>query len=120
MTSDFDPKSAFELAMARLKKKDAEEGVEHRPLTDAQKATIADVRSQYKAKLADLEIRHQPVTRAAQSTRRRRRARTHRRAASARRGATEDRDPRGELTPIGAGRWALDAGRWALCAGNLL
>ena len=66
MTSDFDPKSAFELAMARLKKKDAEEGVEHRPLTDAQKATIADVRSQYKAKLADLEIRHQPVARAGQ------------------------------------------------------
>jgi len=66
MTSDFEPKSAYELAMERLKQKDAEEGVEHRPLTDSQKAAIADVRSQYEAKLADLEIRHQPVARAGQ------------------------------------------------------
>ncbi len=66
MTSDFEPKSAYELAMARLNKKDAEEGVERRPLTDAQKAAIADVRSQCEANLADLEIRHQPVARAAQ------------------------------------------------------
>ena len=66
MSSDFEPKSAYELAMERLKKKDAEEGVEHKPLTDAQKAAIAEVRSQYEAKLADLEIRHQPVARAAQ------------------------------------------------------
>jgi len=66
MPSDFEPKSAYELAMERLRKKDAEEGVERRPLTDDQKASIAEVRSQYEAKLADLEIRHQPVTRAAQ------------------------------------------------------
>jgi hypothetical protein len=56
-----EPKSAYELAMERLRKKDAEEGVEHRPLTDEQKAAIAEVRSQYEAKIADLEIRHQPV-----------------------------------------------------------
>ena len=66
MPSDFEPKSAYELAMERLKKKDADEGVERRPLTDAQKAAIAEVRSQYEAKLADLEIRHQPVAQAAQ------------------------------------------------------
>lgn len=65
MSSDFEPKSAYELAMERLKKKDAEEGVEHRPLTEAQKAAIAEVRSQYQAKLADLEIRHEPIARAA-------------------------------------------------------
>jgi hypothetical protein len=65
MSSDFEPKSAYELAMERLKKKDADEGVEHRPLTDAQKAAIAEVRSQVEAKLADLEIRHQPVAQAA-------------------------------------------------------
>jgi hypothetical protein len=59
------PKSAYELAMERLRKKDAEEGVSHKPLTDAQKAAIAEVRSQYEAKLADLEIRHEPVVRAA-------------------------------------------------------
>lgn len=63
--TDSAPKSAYELAMERLRKKDAEAGVEHRPLTDAQKAAIAEVRSQYEAKLADLEIRHQPVARAA-------------------------------------------------------
>ena len=65
MPSDSGPKSAFELAMERLKKKDAEEGVERRALTDAQKAAIAEVRSQYEAKLADIEIRHTPVARAA-------------------------------------------------------
>ena len=65
MPSDSGPKSAFELAMERLKKKDAEEGVERRALTDAQKAAIAEVRSQYEAKLADIEIRHVPVARAA-------------------------------------------------------
>ena len=52
-------KSAYELAMERFKKKDAEAGVEHKPLTDAQKATIADIRSFYQAKLAELEILHQ-------------------------------------------------------------
>src|SRR5262245_44047785 len=51
-------KSAYELAMERFKKKDAEAGVEHKPLTDAQKATIADIRSFYQAKLAELEILH--------------------------------------------------------------
>ncbi len=58
-------KSAYELAMERLRKRDAEEGVERRSLTDAQKAAIAEVRSQYEAKLADIEIRHEPVARAA-------------------------------------------------------
>jgi len=60
-----EPRSAYELAMERLRKKDAEEGVEHKPLTGAQKAAIAQVRNQYEAKLADLEIRHQPVANAA-------------------------------------------------------
>jgi len=65
MSSNFEPKSAYELAMERLKKKDAETGIERRALTDGQKAAIAEVRSQYQAKLADLEIRHQPIARAA-------------------------------------------------------
>jgi hypothetical protein len=59
------PKSAYELAMERLRKKDADEGVERKPLSDAQKAAIAEVRSQYEAKLADIEIRHEPVANAA-------------------------------------------------------
>ncbi len=38
------PKSAYELAMARLRKKDQEEGVVDRPITDAQRAAIAEAR----------------------------------------------------------------------------
>jgi hypothetical protein len=59
MTNDQAPKSAYELALERLKKKDAEAGVEHRPLTDAQKASIAEVRNFYESKLAELEVLHQ-------------------------------------------------------------
>lgn len=50
------PKTALELAMARLKKKDAEEGVSDRVLTDDQKNEIAEVRKTYAAKLAQEEI----------------------------------------------------------------
>jgi len=50
------PKSAVELAMERLKKKDAEQGVTDHVLTDAQKNEIADVRKTAGAKLAQEEI----------------------------------------------------------------
>ena len=50
------PKSAFELAMERLRKKDAEEGVTTTPLTDEQKRQIAETRSYYDAKIAEQEI----------------------------------------------------------------
>ena len=56
--SDDAPKSAYELAMARLRKKDADAGEIEAPLTDAQKAAIADVRSVYAAKKAQAEIMH--------------------------------------------------------------
>jgi hypothetical protein len=59
MTDGKPLKSALELAMERLKKKDAEEGVESRPLTDAQKAAIAEARNFYEAKLAEAEVLHQ-------------------------------------------------------------
>jgi hypothetical protein len=52
------PKSAYELAMERLKKKDAEAGIETKPLTDAQKEAIAEIRNFYEAKLAEAEILH--------------------------------------------------------------
>lgn len=52
-------KSSFELAMERLKKKDADEGVTARPLTDQQKAAIAEVRSLYDAKIAEQDILQQ-------------------------------------------------------------
>jgi hypothetical protein len=55
-------KSSFELAMERLKKKDADEGVTARPLTDQQKAAIADVRSLYDSKIAEQDILQQSAT----------------------------------------------------------
>jgi hypothetical protein len=56
MTEDGGPKSAFELAMERLRKQDAEEGVTTRALTDEEKAAIAEVRSLYDSKIAEQEI----------------------------------------------------------------
>jgi hypothetical protein len=52
-------KSSFELAMERLRKKDADEGVTTQPLTDQQKAAIAEVRSLYDAKIAEQDILQQ-------------------------------------------------------------
>jgi hypothetical protein len=51
-------KSAYELAMERFRKKDADAGVEHKPLTDSQRAQIAEIRSFYQARIAELEILH--------------------------------------------------------------
>lgn len=57
--SDKPLKSAFELAMDRLKAKDMADGVEEAtPLTKAQKARIAELRAEAQAKLAELEILH--------------------------------------------------------------
>src|SRR5262249_27250122 len=53
------PKTAFELAMERLRSRDAEAGIERKPLTDEQKAAIAEIRNFYQAKLAELEVLHQ-------------------------------------------------------------
>jgi hypothetical protein len=50
------PKSAVELAMARLRQKDAEAGVSDRALSEEQKAEIADIRRVYGARLAQEEI----------------------------------------------------------------
>ena len=58
MSSD-GPKSAYELAMERLRQKDKEASVDDRPLTDEQKAAIADARQFYTAKVAEREILHQ-------------------------------------------------------------
>jgi hypothetical protein len=52
------PKSALELAMERLRKKDAEAGVVEQKLTDAQKAAIAEARSIYEARVAERQILH--------------------------------------------------------------
>jgi hypothetical protein len=53
------PKSALELVMERLRKKDAEAGVTETPLTDSQRAAIAEARSVYEARVAERRIMHQ-------------------------------------------------------------
>ena len=57
-------KTAYELAMERLRKSDQEAGIEERPLSEAQKAAIAEVRSFYKAKIAQEEVMHDSRLRA--------------------------------------------------------
>jgi hypothetical protein len=65
--ADNAPKSAYELAMERLRKKDSEAGVEEKPLTADQKAAIADARQVYEARIAEREILHQAALRKAAS-----------------------------------------------------
>ena len=59
MNDDKPLKSSFELAMERLAKKDADAGISSKPITDAQKADIAEARNFYEAKIAELEVLHQ-------------------------------------------------------------
>ena len=59
MADDDAPKTAYEIAMERLRQKDREEGVEERPITEEQKAEIAEARKQYEARVAEREILHQ-------------------------------------------------------------
>lgn len=53
------PKSAIDIVMERLRRKDAESGVEQRRLTDEQRARIAEVRTIYEAQVAERRIMHQ-------------------------------------------------------------
>lgn len=50
--------------MERLRKKDEEAGIERQTVTDAQKAAIAEIRSFYEARLAEIEVMHQGRVRA--------------------------------------------------------
>jgi len=59
MADDKGVKSAYELAMERFKKQDKEAGIERKPLTDQQKAAIAEIRNFYEAKLAEADLLHQ-------------------------------------------------------------
>src|SRR5207237_5115150 len=59
MADDKAVKSAYELAMERFKKQDKEAGIERTPLTDEQKAAIAEIRNFYEAKLAEADLLHQ-------------------------------------------------------------
>jgi hypothetical protein len=58
MTDEKPLKSAIELAMERLARKDADAGVAPAAVTEAQKAAIAEVRNFYEAKIAELEVLH--------------------------------------------------------------
>ncbi len=66
MSDDEAPKSALELAMARLRQKDREAGIEERSVSDEQRAEMAEIRKVYDAKLAEREILHQSERRRAQ------------------------------------------------------
>jgi hypothetical protein len=63
MPDDSAPKSAYELAMERLRKKDEAAGVTSARVTDEQKAAIAEVRNYYEAKLAEQQVLHQSAVR---------------------------------------------------------
>ena len=53
------PKSSLEIVMERLRRKDAEAGVESAALTEAQRAAISEARNVYEARVAERRIMHQ-------------------------------------------------------------
>jgi hypothetical protein len=59
MSKDKTLKSSYELAMERFKKSDKDAGVERKPVTEAQKKAIAEIRNFYEAKIAELEVLRQ-------------------------------------------------------------
>jgi hypothetical protein len=61
--SDEAPKSAYDLAMERLRKKDADAGIEQVPLSDTQRTEIAEARNFYDSKLAEREVLHHSTLR---------------------------------------------------------
>jgi hypothetical protein len=63
LAEDDAPKSAYELILERLRKKDREEGAEERPITEQQRSQIAEIRRVYEAKLAEREILFQSSVR---------------------------------------------------------
>jgi hypothetical protein len=63
MVDDTAPKSAVELAMERLRKKDADMGIEQVTLTNEQKAAIAEIRNFYESKIAEQKILHDAALR---------------------------------------------------------
>jgi hypothetical protein len=65
LSDDDAPKTAYELILERLKKKDRDDGVEERPVSARQKARIAELRKVYEARLAEREILYQSSRRKA-------------------------------------------------------
>jgi len=65
--ADERPKTAYEVAMERFRQKDKDAGTESRPLTEAQKAAIAEARQLHQARVAEREILHHAALRKAGS-----------------------------------------------------
>ena len=65
--ADDAPKTAFELAMERLRQKEGASGPAERPLTGAQKAEIAEARNVYQARVAERQILHRDAMARARS-----------------------------------------------------
>jgi len=65
LSDDDAPKTAYEIILERLKKKDRDEGVEERSVTEEQRARIAELRQVYEARLAEREILYQSSRRKA-------------------------------------------------------
>ena len=63
MPDDKPMKTAYELAMERLRQKDAEAGIDSKPITDDQKARIAEIRNYYESKMAEQEVLHHSALR---------------------------------------------------------
>jgi hypothetical protein len=63
--ADEAPKSSYELAMERLRKKDKDAGIEERAVTGEQREEIAEIRRVYEARLAEREILYQAAVRKA-------------------------------------------------------
>ena len=61
-------KSAYEIAMEKLRRQDAERGESPEQLTDSQRDEIAEVRRVYGARLAEREILQQAELRKARAT----------------------------------------------------
>ena len=57
------PKSAYELAMERLRKKDEDAGITAVPLTAEQREQIAEIRNFYEAKIAEQRVLHESAMR---------------------------------------------------------
>ena len=65
--ADEAPKTAFELAMERLRQKEGASGATEQPLTDVQKAEIAEARNVYQARVAERQILHRDAAARARS-----------------------------------------------------
>ena len=65
MAEDDAPKSAYEIILERLKRQDREQGVVDKPVSEEQRARIAELRKLYEARLAEREILHQSSLRKA-------------------------------------------------------